>query len=156
MSAVTFHTEDFRNALALLHAGLRNGAHQALTAALKGAADSARATTLFKDGPEAQLRKSIRTDTQGPLEGRLLAGGRSAPYAQFVESGTPPHEIHARAGGSLRFVMNGEEVFRRVVHHPGTSARPFMAEAAKVGEQTLDYGLELMTERPIAFFNSSG
>jgi len=38
----------------------------------------------------------------------------------------------------------------------GTYARPFMAEAARVGQQTLDYGLEISTDQAIAVFNRSG
>lgn len=154
--SVSFHTEDFRRGMDLLQAGLHNGAHQALVAAVRAARDSAKTTTLFKDGPDADLRKSIREEITNAFEGRIIAGGAGVNHARFVNDGTPPHVIAGRNGGSLRFVMNGQTIFRRVVHHPGTTPRPFMDDAAKVGEQTLDYGLELMTERPIAFFNSSG
>lgn len=150
MSSVSFHTEGFRAALNDLHAALLNNAHQALKSALAAAKAHAKASTLFKDGPQAVLRNSVDEKLDGPFEGRVFAG---AKHGKFVEDGTRPHIIAAK-GKALRFVIQGQTFFRKVVHHPGTQARPFMGEAADVGEQTLDYGLELMSERPIAHFNS--
>lgn len=156
MSAVEFQTEGFREGLDLLNAGLHNGAHQALVAAETAAYDSAKNTTLFKDGPEAKLRNSIRKELLDALHARVVAGGHGVREARFVENGTAPHEIAAKGGGSLRFVVNGHTIFRRVVHHPGTQARPFMAEAAVLGEHTLEYGLDYFSDAAVAKFNSSG
>jgi len=150
MSAVEMHTDGFRGALRDLYAGILNNAPQALRAAVRAARDSAKSTKRFKD-VTGWLRGSIREDFDGPFKGRLRAGPK---YARFVNDGTPPHEISAKGGGVLHFQMQGHDFFRRSVHHPGTKPRPFMDDAAAVGEQTLDYGLELMIERPIAHFNS--
>ena len=153
MSSVEFKTEDFLRALSLLQAGLHNGAHQALVAAVKAAREKAATTQLFRD-VTGRLRQSITSEIDGPYKGKIAAG---AKYARFVNDGTPPHEIQAKGGGTLRFVTaDGRTVFRKSVHHPGTQPRPFMGEAADLGEQTLEYGLELFTDKPIAFFNSSG
>lgn len=151
--SVSVDLRDFERAFGDLEAGLRNGAHQALVSAVKAAFTSAKTTTLFKDGPDAKLRDSITMGTPDPLGGFIRAGGRGAGYAVFVEAGTKAHEIRAKNGGSLRFVVAGRTMFRKVVRHPGTQARPFMGRAADVGEQTLDYGLEFFSERPIARFN---
>jgi hypothetical protein len=156
--AVEFKTDAFLASWNDLNAGLRNGAHQALVSATTAAFDSARTTTLFKDGPDAKLRKSIRKELLSALSARVVAGGPGIKEAKFIENGTPPHVIEARGGppNALKFTMNGQTFFRRRVNHPGTAERPFMAEAAKVGEQALDYGLEYFTERPIAHFNNGG
>jgi HK97 gp10 family phage protein len=152
--SISIDLRDFEKAFDDLKAGLQNGAHQALVSAVKAAHDSARTTDLFKDGPDAKLRNSIVMAITGSLSGSVSAGGRAASYARFVENGTPPHDIKPKKAGALRFVLNGEVVFRRIVHHPGTAERPFMARAAAVGEQTLDYGMEYFSERPIAHFNA--
>lgn len=53
-----------------------------------------------------------------------------ASYAAAVHDGTQPHEIRARnvkvlTGWSFR----GSPVFTPVVHHPGTTGRPFLRQA---------------------------
>lgn len=51
-------------------------------------------------------------------------------YARWVHDGTRAHLIAARKpGGSLRFIADGQVIFRRVVRHPGTKGRPFMRTA---------------------------
>jgi len=53
-----------------------------------------------------------------------------APYAPYVDQGTKPHEIKPkRVGGVLVFTVNGQKVFARKVHHPGTKAQPFVLPA---------------------------
>ncbi len=150
MSAVSFHTDGFRSALRDLYAAILNNSHQALKAAVRAARAKAEASRLFND-VTGTLRDSITDEITGPLEGRVVAG---APYARFVNDGTPPHVIRGKRGGVLHFQVQGYEFFRRVVHHPGTKPRPFMGEAADEGEMVLDYGLEYLTEQPIAHFNS--
>jgi hypothetical protein len=129
---------------------MRNGAVYAVKAAVTAAVDDAKATTLFKDQSGA-LRKSI-TGTSFGLEGSVTA---DAGVAKFIENGTRPHVIEARGSGTLAFVANGSTVFARRVNHPGTAPRPFMEHAKQVGEQTLDYGIELLLEKPIARFNAA-
>lgn len=147
----TFDAEEFRRKLLELGASLRNAAHQALAASVHAAGESARTSKLFADGPEQSLRKSI-VEEVGGLEGKLSA---TAKHARFVEAGTRPHAIEGRRGGVLRFVVAGEVFFRRRVQHPGTAERPFMREAAQIGQQTLDYGLDYFTDQAIARFNGS-
>lgn len=56
--------------------------------------------------------------------------GPDVPYAGFVEFGTKPHDIRPKSpNGVLVFTVNGQRVFARVVHHPGTKAQPFVEEA---------------------------
>lgn len=154
--SIEIDAREFVRAINDLQAGLRNGAHQALVAAVTAAHDSARTTDLFKDGPDARLRKSIIKGVPDAFSGFIKAGGSEAKYARFVENGTPPHDIAPKKAKALRFTVSGQTFFRKVVHHPGTAERPFMARAAAVGEQALDYGTELFLEKPIAHFNSGG
>lgn len=53
----------------------------------------------------------------------------TADYAMAVHDGTSPHTITPRRGERLRFVVGGQVVYARSVHHPGTPARPFLADA---------------------------
>ena len=68
---------------------------------------------------------------------------------QYVDEGTPPHEIRAKAGGTLAFGTpsspktqpgvigsssggtGGNAVYAQVVHHPGTKARLFSVTIKK-------------------------
>lgn len=54
----------------------------------------------------------------------------TAPYAVYVERGTRPHVIRPVRAKALRFEVDGETVYAKIVHHPGTLANPFMARAA--------------------------
>lgn len=87
---------------------------------------------------EMQVRVPVKT---GRLRGSLgikvmsdkvIIGPNvnQAPYAPYVEFGTKPHDIKPKkAGGVLVFTMNGQKVFARKVHHPGTRAQPFVVPA---------------------------
>lgn len=50
-------------------------------------------------------------------------------YAQMVHDGTRPHIIRPRTKQVLKFNVGGQVVFAKVVHHPGTRARPFLDRA---------------------------
>ena len=52
-------------------------------------------------------------------------------YASFVHDGTRPHVIRPRNARALRFMVGGQVVYARVVHHPGTRARPFLDRAVR-------------------------
>ncbi len=52
-----------------------------------------------------------------------------APYAPYVIFGTKPHEIRAKPGKTLAFTVGGQQIFTKVVQHPGTKAQPFVQEA---------------------------
>lgn len=52
-------------------------------------------------------------------------------YADFVHNGTRPHVIRPRRADVLRFTVGGQVVYARVVHHPGTRARPFLDRALR-------------------------
>lgn len=50
-------------------------------------------------------------------------------YAPMVHDGTRPHIIRPRTKQVLKFNVGGQTVFAKVVHHPGTRARPFLDRA---------------------------
>ena len=55
------------------------------------------------------------------------------PAVRFVLDGTRPHVIRPRRAKALRFDSGGRTVFAKVVHHPGTRANNFLAEALREG-----------------------
>ena len=52
-------------------------------------------------------------------------------YARFVNDGTAPHIIRPRNAQALRFRIGGRVVYAKVVHHPGTRAKPFLDRAVR-------------------------
>lgn len=76
------------------------------------------------------LRASLQmriTKTGDIISGEVYT---NVNYASYVHEGTRPHLIRPRrAGGVLRFPVpprSSHIVFTRLVHHPGTKARPFL------------------------------
>ncbi|SHT27460.1 Uncharacterised protein [Mycobacteroides abscessus subsp. abscessus] len=62
---------------------------------------------------------------------RTVSGsvGNNARYAVYVHEGSRPHLIRPRNAKALRFQIGGRTVFAKLVHHPGTKARPFLRNA---------------------------
>lgn len=60
-----------------------------------------------------------------------------ANYAPYVEFGTKPHTIRAT---NKRLLANKKEgkIFGPVVHHPGTTANPFMERILAASESEID------------------
>lgn len=69
---------------------------------------------------------------QGPrgLEGVITC---DHPATIYVLNGTRPHIIRPRRKKALRFEVDGRVVYAKIVHHPGTRANNFMAEALRLG-----------------------
>lgn len=55
----------------------------------------------------------------------------NANYAAAVHNGTRPHVIRPRRAKVLAFRVGSKRVFATKVNHPGTKARPFLADALK-------------------------
>ena len=47
-------------------------------------------------------------------------------HGLYVEHGTKPHLITPKVAKSLHFKSGGQDVFAKVVHHPGTRPQPFI------------------------------
>jgi hypothetical protein len=77
-----------------------------------------------------RLRASIRVERRSTfgLRQRWTVGS-DVEYAPMVNDGTRPHIIRPKRAKALRFKVGGKTVFARIVHHPGTRARPFLDRA---------------------------
>ncbi len=77
-----------------------------------------------------RLLRSLRIS--GRLGRReIIMGGAEAPYAPYVEYGTRPHIIRPRNASVLRFIVEGEIIYAKVVHHPGTRPAEIMGRTAE-------------------------
>jgi hypothetical protein len=132
----TFDTKAARAGLTDAAAAVRQAIALSLREAVRAAEKAARGTVLFRDRTGG-TRGSIRGEAFD-LRGVVSAAGAT----RFLECGTNAHTITARRAKALRFVSNGEVVFRRSVRHPGTRPRPFMREAREIGEVALHYEAE--------------
>lgn len=75
------------------------------------------------------IRVSIRRGPGGEFRGTVNV---RHPAALYVTGGTRPHIIRPRRpGGVLRFTVDGQVVYARVVHHPGTKPNNFLIEALR-------------------------
>jgi hypothetical protein len=84
----------------------------------------AKASAPYKTG---FLRRMIRSRISGRFEREVTS---HAPYGAFVENGRGP--VYAKPGGALRFVVNGQVIFRKSV---GPAApRPYMEPAARMAQ----------------------
>ena len=96
---------------------------------------------MFKVQVGAEQRVRVRTGTllatirRNSSQWRRLpavevaAGRARMRYTMFEHDGTAPHIIVARRRKALRFVLNGQTVFRRRVRHPGTQGTFFLTRS---------------------------
>jgi len=116
---------------------------QALAATAEEAIVGARRTTLFRD-ITGKLRSAMLAVPKNFFLVQLQANTR---YASYVHDGTKAHTIEAKNGGFLRFQVGGRWVAVRKVQHPGTTARPFLKDAADNAMADLQHRIEDATER---------
>ena len=62
--------------------------------------------------------------------GNTFAVENAVSYANFVISGTRPHDIRPKQRHVLAFNCRGGKVFAKRVHHPGTKPNNFTVKAA--------------------------
>lgn len=144
MKHVAVEARKTLDGLQQLEAGILQAIGLTMRSAIKATEDAAKATTLFRDRT-GNTRASIRGVYNGVWQGGFVTAGGAS---QFLENGTRAHVI--RGNPILRFEIAGTVFYRRMVHHPGTAARPFMAEARRVGEQAAAYGAEHFINAAIA------
>jgi len=73
----------------------------------------------------AQIQRGPGGDFRGVINVRH-------PAALYVTGGTRPHQIRPRRpGGVLRFTVNGQVVYARLVNHPGTKPNDFLRQALR-------------------------
>lgn len=64
----------------------------------------------------------------GQIRGSVQAGGGPAFYGRIQEKGgTTEYDIAPVDKKALAFMLNGKNVFAKLVHHPPLKARPFMS-----------------------------
>jgi hypothetical protein len=86
-----------------------------------------------------RLRASIRGQARRTWTLRpMFTVGTNVDYAVMVHDGTRPHIIRPRSKQALKFTIGGQVVFAKVVHHPGTRAKPFLDRALR--EETAGRG----------------
>jgi HK97 gp10 family phage protein len=99
----------------------------------------------------AQSRAPKRTGYLASQISSVVEGGSAtiyakAPYSAYVEFGTRPHPILPKRAKALRFEVDGEVVFARRVHHPGTQPQPFLFQAVYEAIPDLVDGLRRLVE----------
>jgi hypothetical protein len=84
-----------------------------------------------------RLRGSLRAEVLG--SGRLPAGRVGAGWftGAILERGARPHEIRARRRSLLRFRVAGRWITAASLHHPGVSARFWLAKSAEESQAGL-------------------
>lgn len=77
-----------------------------------------------------KLGDSVRTVptevTPDEITAGVTAGGGVVDYARSLEFGSQAHEIVAVNALALHFVIDGKDIFRKRVMHPGTRAYAYM------------------------------
>lgn len=91
---------------------------------------SRRAGPLHRAGT---LRRSLQI-IYSP-DGKSMELSWGAPYASYVESGTPPHDIKPVLAQALAFRWRGKWVVTKSVRHPGTMAQPFARPSADIARK---------------------
>lgn len=82
-----------------------------------------------------RLRSSVAV---GKLPDGSVIVGPTASYAQYVNDGTPPHEIRSTGPWPLRNRATGQ-VFGPVVHHPGTTGVHFIERTAEAVQGLVEH-----------------
>jgi hypothetical protein len=78
-----------------------------------------------------RLRGSLKIQKKLTFRGPTYTVYTNVKYAPYVENGTPPHKIRPKTKKALKFKIGGRTVFAKVVNHPGTKPRPFLARAVR-------------------------
>jgi len=91
-----------------------------------------------KQGGGGNLRQSISSKMSGVARGIVSV---DADYAGYVHEGTRPHIIRIRNKKVLANKRTNN-VFGKVVHHPGTKANPFLQRAIDKSSSFIDKQFE--------------
>ncbi len=114
--------------LTLVHAKLTGGVLQPRTGGL--------AASIGVDGPKVEGARVVTT----------LFAGADLKYAAIQEYGgvTSPHDILPSRAKALAFLAGGEQVFARIVHHPGSHipARSYLRSSLAEMAAEIDAGMK--------------
>ncbi len=92
------------------------------------------------------VRQTPTTETTEEIDGGVVAGGTGAPYARPLEYGSQAHEIVAVNAKALHFVIDGKDIFRRRVMHPGNRAYAFMRGTLDEQAEEIRTGFQVAAE----------
>ena len=67
-------------------------------------------------------------------------------YALYVEFGTAPHIIRPKNAKALHWKSGGNDIFAKVVHHPGTRPQPFIRPVLRNLGRLVQKNLKVFTE----------
>lgn len=76
----------------------------------------------------------------------IIRMSNNAKHAAVLENGSRPHIIAARPFKKLRFVVNGQVIYRKSVLHPGTKPYRFLSKGRDVASRKFE---QLMATRMI-------
>lgn len=114
---------------AVLNRTIRGASRQELEEAARQVVNRAKVLAPVDTG---RLRASIRVERRRTLTLRsIYTIGSDVEYADMVHGGTRPHIIRPRTKQVLKFQVGGRTVYAKLVHHPGTRARPFLDRALR-------------------------
>lgn len=100
--------------------------HRAISkTVLKVEAEAKREAPVNKQTAGGNLRQSIKSRMSGVATGIVEVG---VDYGVYVHEGTAPHQIRTRGRKALANKRTNQ-IFGRVVNHPGTKANPFLQRA---------------------------
>jgi len=118
---------------------LESGLEGVLRRFAEGVVEAARSKAPKRSGYLASQISSV-------VEKDSAAIYAKAPYSAYVEFGTRPHLILPKRARALRFEVDGEVVFARRVHHPGTQPQPYLFPAVYEAIPELIEGLKSLVE----------
>ena len=134
MISVDIDRSDLDRAAVRFLTELAQGAQKAATAEAEATRERI-ASGLYWTNRTGKTGQSFRVEAGVETLSATLTSG--SKVARFLLNGTPPHVIQARRRDALAFVVNGTQVFRRRVNHPGTKARPYLQTEATRAEPAL-------------------
>ena len=110
-----------------------NALKEAAMAGAEIVVDAAKARAPRRTGQGAETIHAEFIDTKGDsITVDVGPDLKKGFHLKFVEFGTPPHTIRPKRKKALAFPGGAHPV--RVIHHPGTPARPFMRPAIDENE----------------------
>jgi len=125
---IKLDTKDYEIKFRVLRSAVRNFAPRLILKGTETVAEIMRGIVPVDTGA---LRDSIQTDIQ-PLRGEVST---NTGYGLFVDQDTAEHEIRAKAGKSLRFVIDGQVFFRKKVVIPARRGAKFVQQTIGVFRQ---------------------
>jgi phage gpG-like protein len=103
-----------------------------------------------------RLATSMRRRVEDNGDNFNIIFGSNVPYAAIHEFGgrTPPHDIVPKRASVLSFMLGGNRVFAKVVHHPGSTipARPYIRPAIAENRVKLESGIRESVARMLEGF----